>query len=137
MWLFLCSAIVLNTLQNPGFEEVGDDGLPIGWRGDAWGEGASFGVSKETRSGRFSAFIRCPERNDARLIQRVKLKPHSIYRLSAWVRTEDVRVAEKGGDVGANIGVYGTFVKSEDVKGRRDGGRFRPSSSPPTSPTST
>jgi len=108
---------VQNLLQNPSFEEVGDDGLPIGWRADAWREGASFGVSKEARSGRFSAFIRCPERNDARLIQRVKLKPHSVYRLSAWVRTEDVRVAEKGGDVGANIGVYGTFVKSEDVKG--------------------
>jgi len=109
-----------NLLKNPGFEKVGSDKLPLNWETISWKKGPLFGVSDKPFSGKFSAFIYCPEKNDAAFIQKVKLQPHSVYRLSAWVKTENVRTMDRNWKIGANIGMYGTFVKSEDVKGTSD-----------------
>lgn len=112
-------------VRNGGFEEVSAGGGLAGWQFDAWRKGAVLRAdSTVARSGRRSLLIACGSRNDARAIQWVELEPHSVYRLSAWVKTEGVRVVEEqkdpGARLGANIGLYGTLVHSEDIEGTKD-----------------
>lgn len=53
--------------------------------------------------------------NDMAVTQQVVLDPAKFYRLSAWVKTENV-----SGGTGANICVYNTWNKSESVMGTND-----------------
>jgi hypothetical protein len=50
--------------------------------------------------------------NDIAITQQIILNPTKFYRFTAWVRTENV-----AGGAGANICLYGTWVKSESVTG--------------------
>lgn len=110
-----------NLLKNPGFEEVGSNGLPTFWRGDAWvkDEGISLYASTEdaARSGLRSGKIENFDYNDARLYQVVSVEPDSLYRLSGYVRTEGVLT--EGGH-GANLSVKDLFVFSNEVYGTTD-----------------
>ncbi len=53
--------------------------------------------------------------NDIAVIQQIILNPAKLYRLSAWVKTENVI-----GGAGANICLFGTWVKSKSVTGTTD-----------------
>ncbi len=53
--------------------------------------------------------------NDIALTQTITLDPNKFYRLSAWIKTENV-----ADGAGANICLYGTWTKSESVTGTDD-----------------
>jgi len=88
-----------NLLPNPGFEIVGSDGLPEGWKR------RDYNRSESTRNaewkivsdaGQFhggKSAVRCITRGDAdtSLYADVALKPNTMYRLAGWVKTHALR----------------------------------------------
>ena len=103
-----------NLLQNPGFEEIGTDGLPVGWKTDAYlnTEGVTFyTVSDDAVSGEHSVQIENLDYNDARFCQTVAVEPSSFYRLSGYVKARDTGDEGRGG----NLSIEGVYVFSESV----------------------
>lgn len=100
-------------LQNGDFEA----GELAPWKLDSWQPSASADpVQSPVYAGKRSARLTCLQANDARLIQSVSVHPNSFYRLSAWVKTENV-----GRDaLGANLCQYGTWAHSKDLQGTSD-----------------
>ncbi len=94
-----------NLLPNPGFETVGANGLPEGWKrrdyaGAPGNAGAEWTV--QTGAGNFhdgERGLRCITREnaDTSLYADVELKPNTMYRLSGWVKGHALR-----GKVGFN-----------------------------------
>ena len=82
-----------NLLPNPGFEVVGDKGLPEGWtRRDYGNPTGNAGAQWEVVSGKAHSgerALRCISRDqaDTSLFADVKLKPNAEYHLSAWIKT--------------------------------------------------
>jgi hypothetical protein len=54
--------------------------------------------------------------NDARLIQHVPVKENKIYKISAWVKTENIGHIETD-LLGANLSIDTHFITSPDIKG--------------------
>jgi putative membrane-bound dehydrogenase-like protein len=86
-----------NLLPNPGFETVGADGLPEGWKRRDYGNreanrNAEWKVIDTDVHGGSKA-LRCITRGDAdtSLYADVNLKPDTEYRLSGWVRSHALR----------------------------------------------
>lgn len=103
-----------NLLQNPGFEEIGADGLPVGWKTDAYlnTEGVTFyTVSDNAMSGAHSVQIENLDYNDARFCQTVAVEPSSFYRLSGYVKAWDT--LDEG--LGGNLSIKDVYVFSESV----------------------
>lgn len=89
-----------NLLVNGDFEQTAPGRLPPGWSIDYYREGAVFQVTGEkVYSGRQALKIQSETENDVRLIQPVKVKPFTYYRLSGWIATEGVTENK----VGANL----------------------------------
>ena len=104
----------LNLLVNPGFEEIGADGLPVGWFTDAYmnREGISqFSISNDAKSGEHAAVIENYDLNDARFAQKVKVQPNSMYKLSGWVKAEKTMDTGRG----ANLSIEGVYVFSDSL----------------------
>ncbi|HMJ88995.1 MAG TPA: cytochrome c, partial [Candidatus Acidoferrum sp.] len=88
-----------NLLPNPGFEVVGVDGLPEGWRRRDYQDrpansGAQWEVVKgpsDIHSG--ASAMRCITRGDAdtSLYADVMLKTNTMYRLAGWVKAHGLR----------------------------------------------
>ncbi|MES2738167.1 MAG: PVC-type heme-binding CxxCH protein [Verrucomicrobiota bacterium] len=84
-----------NLLTNAGLENIGADGLPVGWKrrdygakpGTAQAEWKS--VSGDGKNHAGEKAVRCITRNDGdtSLYQEVPLKRNTTYRLSGWVKT--------------------------------------------------
>ena len=103
-----------NLLQNPGFEEIGADGLPVGWKTDAYLnlEGVTFyTVSDNAMSGAHSVQIENLDHNDARFCQTVAVEPSSFYRLSGYVKAWDT--LDEG--LGGNLSIKDVYVFSDSV----------------------
>lgn len=89
-----------NLLVNGDFEQTAAGRLPPGWTVDYFREGTVFQVTgKKVYSGGQALQIRSETENDARLIQSVKVKPLTYYRLTGWIATEEVTENK----VGANL----------------------------------
>lgn len=93
-----------NLIKNPSFEE-GSGSSPASWNQDIWSE-ASNAASCRLESGtaydgsRYATITnRAPA--DAKFIQDVAVKPKSIYRLSGYIKAENIPT----GNTGANISV--------------------------------
>lgn len=88
-----------NLLPNPGFEMVGANGLPEGWkRRDYAGLPGNAGAewTSVTGAGNFHGgerALRCITREnaDTSLYADVELKPNTMYRLSGWVKGHALR----------------------------------------------
>jgi putative membrane-bound dehydrogenase-like protein len=91
-----------NLLVNGGLEDLGEDGLPLGWRRRDYGgpgkqegnRGAEWKIvtnAANAHSGRHA--LRCITRADAdtSLYQDVPLKPNTTYRLSGWIKTHALK----------------------------------------------
>ncbi len=88
-----------NLLVNGGLEEMGPDGLPLGWKrrdygGKAGNQGAEWvviGGEGNTHGGQKA--LRCITRDDAdtSFFQEVAIKPNTTYRLSGWVKTHALK----------------------------------------------
>lgn len=106
------------TLQNPGFEES-TSGSFKGWITGSWVNEAGAAVfandTTVSKSGTQSVSITNVVPNDSRLKQEVKVKPGTYYKLSCWIRTQNV-----GTSKGANISVQDVTDTSQDIKGTTD-----------------
>lgn len=88
-----------NLLPNPGFEAVGSDGLPEGWKrrdynrseGTRNAEWTVVSGDKNFHGGKNA--VRCVTRGDAdtSLYADVTLKTNTLYRLAGWVKTHALR----------------------------------------------
>lgn len=96
-----------NLLLNGSFED-GSFG-PTYWGTSSWDSGVSF-VWEQTQAheGSRSIGILLTLLNDARWTQTVTVQPNTDYRLSGWIKTENVAHTAGSVDVGAHLSVYGT-----------------------------
>jgi hypothetical protein len=94
---------------------------PAGWRSDQWqGVSVFSAASGVAHSGSRSARISSATNNDARWIQTVAVRPNTSYKLSGWVRTENVAHATEAVDAGANLCLFNTWTRSNPVFGTSD-----------------
>ena len=101
-WSFKTQIPIFNLLMRPGFEE---DDMQDWWSYDAWTVSNSayvwdFAVK---HWGNKSVKIQNNSANDARWIQTVQVQPNSEYRLSGWIKTENVGHSQEVNDHGATL----------------------------------
>lgn len=103
-----------NLLGNSGFEEISSD-IPTLWSTQAYEEGKTiFTIDKAgPHSGASYVTIENRQANDARWVQKIKVKSNTQYKLSGWVKTDNIGTEAKG----ANITVEGIADSSADIKG--------------------
>jgi len=110
-----CAAFAeANLLENPSFEEIDADGMPVGWYTEAYVTQTgytSYGTSEEAFAGSVSAFINNFDMNDARFVQTVEVEPSSLYLLSGWIKVDSMTDSGRG----ANLSVKDLHVYSECV----------------------
>jgi hypothetical protein len=103
-----------NLLKNPSFEEE-NNGWASWWYIRSYQEYlTSSDYTYETgnaHSGNHYITVKNNIENDARIYQIVEVKPHTVYKLSAWIKAENVK---RG--VGGNISVPDSFAFSRDFK---------------------
>lgn len=123
--LLICAAMLLvssaaiseesvNLLKNPGFEELGAEGMPLDWTTEAYITRAgisNFAVSEEAHSGQYAVVVENYDMNDARFAQTVEVEPNTTYRLSGWILADDILDAGHA----ANLSIGGVYVFSESV----------------------
>jgi dolichyl-phosphate-mannose-protein mannosyltransferase len=109
-----CFAQGENLVINPDFE---DDSLANVWIADCWDktEGVTqFSLeTSQASSGQKSALIINNSANDSRYKQTINVKPNTYYRMSCWIKTENVGTEQKG----ANISIENSTDTSKDLKG--------------------
>ena len=115
-----CSTQVVNELVNGGFEDGNTS--PTGWWTYAydpesirydWGDG-------EAKAGLKSVKISSTIPNDGRWQQTVDVEPNSDYRLSGWIKTENVAHTTESEDVGANLSIASTRTHTPALIGTHD-----------------
>jgi len=99
-----------NLLINGSFEDgnYAPDAAPAAWTQDAWNWSASTFTWDDTQAhdGDRSIRITNDDLNDARWTQMVMVEPNTDYRLSGWIRTENVTHTQESIDAGANLSVF-------------------------------
>lgn len=104
-----------NLLSNGGFETLTSSGEPEGWYATAYrsqpGYSRLMASDACAHSGSYSVMIENASVNDARYTCSVRVKPSSLYKLSAYVLVESM---EDTGN-GANLGIEGIYAFSEGV----------------------
>ncbi|MBN2444158.1 MAG: glycosyltransferase family 39 protein [Spirochaetales bacterium] len=103
-----------NLIKNPSFEKD-HNGWASHWFTRSYLEGeedVSYSLETgEAHTGERFISASTDKSNDVRIYQIVEVKPKTVYRLSAWVKAENVR-----GGVGVNISVPDSFAASPGVK---------------------
>ncbi len=80
---------VENWVLNPSFEDE-NDAKPVGWKEHVWnGEGA-FEYASFGRTGSRSVAIASESGGDLSWVTQVEVKPFAVYRLSVWIKTENL-----------------------------------------------
>ena len=93
-----------NLLRNGDFKPKAiENRIPAAWKTSTWGGDPIFGIDrKESRKG-VAVKISSTTGANASWSQTVKVKPNSVYELSAWVKTENV---DKGSGVGVVVNMH-------------------------------
>ncbi|MGO4547095.1 phospholipid carrier-dependent glycosyltransferase [Paenibacillus sp. 2TAB23] len=104
-----------NLLVNAGFEQVTDN-APAQWQHDAYLKEeniTSYTISSsEAHTGTYSAVLENKEANHSRWTQTIKVKPKTTYKLSGYIKTEQI-----GADAtGAHFFVDGVAVAYPEIK---------------------
>jgi alpha-N-arabinofuranosidase len=110
---------VTQFIANGSFEEM-DGPAPKGWTSRSWQRGgdAVFAVESTGHSGARSISVSSEKGADASWLAVVPIRPYSRYRLSGWVKTENLVV---GTGRGAQINVNGEEAwRTEPVAGTAD-----------------
>jgi len=95
--LFVCAARVglaqpaTAGLPNASFEQQ-RDGRPAGWRTEKWGGDGVFEHASAGRTGQRSVLIASEAGGDIGWAANVAVEPFARYRLSGWIKTENVQV---------------------------------------------
>ncbi len=82
-----------NLLPNASFEEADGD-RATGWKTFTWAGSGQFAHADAGRTGKRSLKISSQQGGDIAWHAIVPLEPHATYRLSGWIKTENVRPAE-------------------------------------------
>lgn len=105
-----------NLVKNPSFEEVKID-KPVSWDTYIAVKGIENGEIKvekgEAHSGEYCAVIINHSENDCRFLQAISVQENKKYKLSCWIKTENIGAKGKG----ANISIGNQLVTSKDIKG--------------------
>ncbi|AEV69574.1 glycosyltransferase family 39 protein [Acetivibrio clariflavus] len=106
-----------NEVLNPGFEESNSD--IAFW--DKWSYNTSTEVTLITdpeiaHSGNNCVKITNTSANDSRIRQMVSVKENTLYKISGWIKTENVSEQGKG----AILSIFGTFISTTELKGTND-----------------
>jgi alpha-N-arabinofuranosidase len=110
---------VTQFVANSSFEEM-DGENPTDWQPRSWqrGGGAEFAVETSGHSGGRSVVISSEKGADASWMTTVAIKPYSRYRLSGWIKTQDL---VPGTSRGAQININGEEEwRTPPVTGTRD-----------------
>jgi alpha-N-arabinofuranosidase len=106
-----------NILPNASFEEL-ENGGPKAWRTANWQARADFALDEDiARSGLRSLRIASTGGADASWQAVVPVRPFAKYRLSGWIKTQDL---VPGSSKGALISLQGLDVMTPAVSGTRD-----------------
>lgn len=112
-----------NLVKNPGFEEGSSESIHF-WLTDCWDQAA--GITEflidetEFYNGSKSACIINNSENDSRFKQAIKVEGNTYYRISCWVKTENVGTETKG----ANISIDGSNDTSRDIRETTNGWEY-------------
>lgn len=79
-----------NLVANPSFETV-QNGKPVNWSTVSYNGSARAEVANEGHTGNHSVKITSSQGSDTSWSTKVSVKPRTDYRLSAWIKTENVR----------------------------------------------
>jgi alpha-N-arabinofuranosidase len=104
-------------IDNPSFEILTGE-KPSGWVPRTWRGQASFTLETSGRTGTHSVEISSDKGADAAWVATVPIKPFSRYRLSGWIKTENL---DPGKSKGALIAIEGVPAwQTPPVTGTRD-----------------
>ncbi len=109
-----------NLLKNGGFELLNASGLPAEWTTEAYitQQGyTQYSVTGGAREGQNAVLVENFGSNDARFAQIVSVEPDTVYKLSGFVRTENIPDA----GMGANLSIADVYVFSDGVYGTEAG----------------
>ena len=108
-----------NLIYNGDFElEDEEFAGPEGWDEEEYFSGRSyteFRIIRDDDERGSVAFIQNFEKNDSRYVQYVDVEPDTVYRLSGYIRTENVTDGR-----GANLSIEGLYAFSDSVYGTHD-----------------
>lgn len=105
-----------NLAENPGFEEE-ESGVFSIWAKGSWEDKGQFSADKAIKhSGKNSACIINNDATDSRYKQTIVTQGNTYYKISCWIKTENVGPDGKG----ANISIENLIDTSEDIKGTSD-----------------
>ncbi len=94
---------------------------PQAWTSGAFQPTTTFSWSSSVaRSGHRSVSISSPQPNDAWWSQTVAVQPHTLYRITGWIKTVGVAHSTNPVDAGASLGFLGTWDRSPGVFGTSD-----------------
>lgn len=105
-----------NLLKNPGMEV--NNSMPVEWRLDEFRrDGTVVTIEQgDAHSGNNYVSLENTVDNDSRLIQTVKVKENTHYKISGWIKTENV--SDHG--FGANLSLNEHWFLSREIKGTRN-----------------
>lgn len=103
-------------IANGSFEE-GEGHAPSGWRQANYQRGAALALDTVAHAGARSARITSTDGADAAWTTVVRVKPYARYRLSGWIRTENVAGTGKG----ALFNIHGIeTLQTQAIRGTQD-----------------
>ncbi|NIP98701.1 MAG: hypothetical protein GWO24_36950 [Akkermansiaceae bacterium] len=86
----------MNLIPNPGFEEL-ENGSPKGWATRTWsGDPALATESGSAASGSHCVTVSAETLTEAGHYLEVEVRPHMVYRLRGWIKTENVHGSGRG-----------------------------------------
>ncbi|MGQ9576400.1 MAG: alpha-L-arabinofuranosidase C-terminal domain-containing protein [Thermoguttaceae bacterium] len=85
-----------NWLPNGSFEKA-SRGQPAGWRTEKWGGQGTFQYATVARTGQRSVSIASDKGADIGWAATVPVEPYARYRLSGWIKTENVQLTNGRG----------------------------------------
>jgi len=104
-------------ILNPSFEQQIDN-KPDGWTTRTYGGKAQFAHVQNGHSGKHCVMIASESGADAGWLTSVSVKPHSQYKLSAWIKTENLAA---GSGKGALLNMHNIQpLQTPAVEGTRD-----------------
>ncbi|MDD4789806.1 MAG: hypothetical protein PHO07_21775, partial [Pirellulales bacterium] len=106
-----------NLLANGSFEQAAGD-EPTAWKTHTWQGSGLFEHAAAGRTGQRSVMISSQSGGDLSWLIRVAVEPFSRYRLSGWIKTENLQL--RGGQ-GALLNIHNMQqVRTRAIEGTRD-----------------
>ncbi|NLB90636.1 MAG: phospholipid carrier-dependent glycosyltransferase [Clostridiales bacterium] len=108
-----------NLMYNGDFQKIDSNGFPEGWFTQAWNNQPNYTLYELETQGMddsFSVSIRNLDDNDARFCQEVSVSANTTYKLSGYIRTENI--SDSGW--GANLSIADNYLIPEGLHGNHE-----------------